>query len=71
MASVAFPVTVRVVPELSVIEPVSEVRTRLAALLVPDNASDESSEIETAPVEVNVRDPKFVVSPTVSPNVIA
>lgn len=63
-------VTTRLVPVLSVIEPVSEVSNRLSAVLLPDRTRAEFSLMETLPVEVNVNVPKLVVSPPLSPNVI-
>ena len=53
----------------SVIAP-ADVRARLSAVLEPASSVAESSLIATAPADVNVNVPKFVVSPPSSPSVI-
>ncbi len=62
-------VTVREVPAASVIAP-ALVRTSESAVFVPLISVAESSVMTTAPALLNVSDPKFVVSPPLSPNVI-
>ena len=66
----ARPVTSTLVAAASVIAPV-ESRSALAASLSPARFMPESSAITTAPVDWNVSVPKFVVSATLSPSVMA
>src|SRR5207249_2721101 len=68
-ARLAFPVTERLALLASLSAPV-EARTRLAAVEVPLRVVSLSSLTVTAPAEVNVSVPKFIVSDVAAPRVI-
>ncbi len=67
--NVALFVTVSDVLAASEIAP-ALVRTRESAVFVPLICVAESSVMTTAPAELNVSEPKFVVSPALSPSVM-
>ena len=68
-SKVAFPATARLIPGVSVIAPL-EVRTRLAALLVPFRFVSVACVIVTAPADTNVSEPEAKKSPAPVPTVM-
>ena len=67
----AFLVTTRLVPAAFVIDLRRDAKTKRSALLLPASTMSESASIVTTSRELNVKEPKTIVSGSCVPNVMA